>query len=265
MPRRFRLSLLVSFAALLAFAAAQAQTPAPAAEKTDSVPASASKKPASLPSSQIESMLFTNNEMQSIRAAINTYKSHVGTDMFNTERGDVQDSRAASQIYTYPQFFLDSLVYHSPTDWVVWVNNLKITQDTARANTDLTVEAINKNTVTIQWRPTSIDKSRAFASAAKNPPAPGITADKVKGTIQFTLHANQTFSSYVMRVLEGRVLPVTVDLSKEMVAQSITEGQSSELNLDEPPAAPANGQEEGLGGLIDAYKKVNEGMGGNKP
>ncbi len=55
--------------------------------------------------------------------------------------------------FTYPQFFLDSLAYHSPSDWSVLINERKFTQGTAQAANDPARHRIDQDRVQVEWRP----------------------------------------------------------------------------------------------------------------
>src|SRR5690606_7030051 len=112
--------------------------------------------------------------------------------------------------YSYPQFFLESLVYHGPENWIIWVNGQKINQDTPKDNADIKVLAIDEDKVRLQWKPISMEKVNEVLAHSPNEE---IEINNLHGTVDFTLRPNQTFSSYVMRVLEGKVLPVTIDNS----------------------------------------------------
>jgi hypothetical protein len=82
-----------------------------------------------------------------------------------------------------------------------------------------------------------------------------IQVDEQEGTVVFTLRPNQTFTSYLMRVVEGRVQPVTIG----NVAQEST---STTFAPDAPPAAQDGEPKEGLGGLIDQYENMPKGAQG---
>ena len=53
----------------------------------------------------------------------------------------------------YLQFFLASIAYYSADDWVVWVNDRKITNSTKDGFNDLKDIDINKGKVVFEWLP----------------------------------------------------------------------------------------------------------------
>lgn len=157
--------------------------------------------------------------------------------------------------YTYPQFFLDSVVYYSPTLWTVWVNGAKITQDTPQEGAPLTIAAISQKAATFTWKPPA-NELFAWKASSDN----RVIVDERQRKITFSLHPNQTFSTFSMRVLEGRLQPVLVDYT-DLQSRSGTQAPSPALGtLTMPPAgAPAaDSQNTGLGGLIHRYERINQ-------
>ncbi|MFO0388621.1 MAG: hypothetical protein ACK502_02730 [Alphaproteobacteria bacterium] len=164
---------------------------------------------------ELKSLFFTDKEVEKIRQSQEAYANRkVGvpepTDFDEEEWfsqvGEIKQARSQDRYFTYPQFFLESLVFHTDVDWTIWLNGQRITP--ANGSQDITVTSVDKNQVTLQWRPGDFEKvKKAWAKAQHE----SIQVDEVAGLVFFTLKPNQTFSSYVMKVLEGKVLPVTVD------------------------------------------------------
>jgi len=139
--------------------------------------------------------------------------------------------------FIYPQFFLESLVYHSPNDWTIRINGRQITPQTPGGDeTKLSVIAIDHDKVVLRWKPVEMarvldawDKLPGNDTGQKssgdnarvemdfNAKAPNkfsgvpIVVDREHRLVTFTLRPNQTFSSFAMEILEGKVRPVTVD------------------------------------------------------
>jgi len=60
---------------------------------------------------------------------------------------------------TFPQFFMESLVYNSPEDWVVRINGQRITPGTPAYKLDVVVVAIDRDKVMLRWRPFNMGPS----------------------------------------------------------------------------------------------------------
>jgi hypothetical protein len=212
---------------------------------------------------KIHSLFFSPADMADVTVALNNYKKHFSgqpddadfdeEDFLNQLAGMRKRGPKTARFFSYPQFFLESLVYHSKTNWIVWVNGFKITQETPQENDNIVVKEIDQDKVRFEWHPTAIEMER-IAPAWERTQPPGIEFDKTHAVVAFTLRPNQTFSSYVMNVLEGKVQSVTIDTS-------VAEIPEEEIIVDEPEevARPEPAQSrEGLGGLIDAYSKLGD-------
>jgi len=220
---------------------------------------------------RIKSILYTPDEIKDIHMALNTYLKYAGRggeltfdeEAFLSRLGGLKKSagnRGQNRFFTYPQFFLDSLVYYSSSEWLVWINGEKITQDTSKEGSNIHVVQISPDKVTVEWFPLEINR---VLDTWRRFPNPDVLVDPAHGQVVFTLKPNQTFSSYSMSVLEGRVLPVTVDITQETslsldekIEGMEGEGQKTE-NVDNAPGTEEKSQE-GLGGLIKSYQNLKK-------
>lgn len=174
---------------------------------------------------KIRSLFFSTGDLQTIRNARSYFEQTVkGIDKGNFSEEDflkklekvtVDKLGSVPQSFTYPQFFLSSIAYYSPRDWVVWVNNEKITQDSTLTPSGLLVSYIDADKVTFEWLPQRLDKIIDINEAGHES---SIKVDLARKKVHFTLKANQTFTSYAMQVVEGKVPPVTIDNNKDIVA-----------------------------------------------
>jgi hypothetical protein len=84
----------------------------------------------------------------------------------------------------------------------------------------LRVIGINKGKVTLEWKPERMDKiADVEVQSADNP----VDVDFIGKKVVFSLKPNQTFTSYAMRVVEGKVTPVTVNIKEDAAAQILAE------------------------------------------
>jgi hypothetical protein len=167
------------------------------------------------------SLMFSQDDIQKLRKVIDIYEANrraegdkgpqltKNDDDFLNKLGATQKKDAPSNYYVYPQFYLASVAFHAQNNWAIWVNDQKITH-MDEDKVDLSVTAIDKRKVSLLWRPASMEK--VSASLAKHP-NDSILVDSVHGTVQFTLYPNQTFSSYDMKVVEGKIAPVVLNIT----------------------------------------------------
>jgi hypothetical protein len=177
----------------------------------------------------VKSLFYTQEEMKAVRHALTTYVQYASIPRDNSEPEDflsvlgrtnppparkIQKKPAYTSTYTYPQFFLESLAYHSPADWMVRINHQKITTREPLSNQgSLRVLNVDKDSVSLEWTPKKLDGEK-IKKAARKAHDQDISVDQNHGVITFTLHANQTFSSYAMRILEGKARPVTINATE---------------------------------------------------
>jgi len=215
----------------------------------------------------VKSLFFTQDEMATVHRALTIYakyaanpNSNEGEDFLKQLEGKkkIVSQKQQKVNYTYPQFFLESLAYHSPDDWTIRINHQRISIKTPPdSSAAIRVLEIDKDKVTIEWKPDEMDLTK-IAEIPSKVPDERVDIDRTNGIIVFTLHANQTFSAYAMRVLEGKVLPVTV---KNALADSGAAAPKSE----EPPPSPVSPvprvgvhEHNGLSGLINSYKTLDQ-------
>jgi|CXWL01.1.fsa_nt_gi hypothetical protein len=175
----------------------------------------------------MKSLLFSDVDIAAIRSARLFYEQHrngvvnggIAEDDFlkNLEKITATESGASSKFFTYPQFFLSSIAYYSPSDWVVWINDEKITQNSGISLAGLKVIQIDNEKVVIEWQPERMDKVFEEESSKDNP----VEVDFMRNKVTFSLKANQTFTSYAMRVVEGKVPPVTISTEADMSANML--------------------------------------------
>jgi len=162
------------------------------------------------------SLLFRPEEIAALRKALAAYERNKNApknneDDYLSKLGDMADkvtgeNKETSSYFVYPQFFLESLAYHSPTDWIVHISHRALTQDNVEVD-GLRVISIDQDKVLLEWKPIDMQKVNESWAIAHND---NIMVDAQKKLVEFTLRPNQTFSSYVMRVLEGKLDPVVV-------------------------------------------------------
>lgn len=169
---------------------------------------------------EIKSLLFSDDDIAAMRSARLFYdKNHGGAvgkfseDDFLKKLEKVAPVKTEPSVaptsFTYPQFFLSSIAYYSPDDWVVWINGEKLAPNSGVSVSGLRVLEIDGEKVTIEWLPEKMDKIADSGDySAENPVKVDFTGNKVV----FSLKANQTFTSYAMKVVEGKLMPVTINV-----------------------------------------------------
>jgi hypothetical protein len=99
-----------------------------------------------------------------------------------------------------PAFYLNSILYRAPENWVLWINGKRVSLQENIA--DLTVEGVTANHVTLLWKTDHLNyispQWQTQITAQKN-----ITVAEDAKSVRFTLYPNQTFVTRAMQIIEG--------------------------------------------------------------
>ena len=220
------------------------------------------------------SVMFTPSVMRKLRQVVEVYEKNrnlfatgsggddSGIDVLQWDAGKVQGP-------VFPSFFLASIVYYKADDWSVWIDGKKITAESNDKTSDLYVESINKKTARLSWRPLSLDKVLSVwdpvqVDAYSENQTGDIVVDRSNGVITFELRPNQTFSSSLSKVVEGKSSPV-ISVSGEGELNYDTTARPKVAAKDE---RLINGMPESQTGikdpmtisqeLIEQYKKIGK-------
>lgn len=216
----------------------------------------------------IPSIMYTSEEMHKLRRVIAIYEANryaMEGRAKNAAQGEddflkvlESQKKVASNVYTYPQFFLESIVYHSPKDWSVWISGEKIAHNAPSLRGDLTVMEITKNSVLLRWKPELEDLERARQTWKKNP-NDKVRADVAEGTFEFTLLPNQAFSAYDMTLIEGKIPPIQEETGISKPSLDVSAPPALQLPGTERPLPTGRGPvaappRSGLEGLINRHQ-----------
>ncbi len=117
-----------------------------------------------------------------------------------------------------PAFFLNSVIFISPSEWSVWVDNSKFRPNIG--GEQITAEKVDKEFAVFKWKPKKLDyispnwqANLVAADIAKNKLVKdrqgliskdgNIFVDAINNEVYFRLAPNQTFVSRTMEIAEG--------------------------------------------------------------
>lgn len=171
---------------------------------------------------QTSSLMFDDEENGRIDRAIDSFKNNqIYTPEEETADGDdpknlskEQQAKAAeaerikqeekrNEENEKSYIYLASIIYFTPRDWVVWINDKKITSETNDKEKELYLKSVQKDRVKLLWK-LSMSKWKIL-SGRKEEAAPTVNKDnQVETTIE--LKVNQTFILSTLGVVEGRAV-----------------------------------------------------------
>lgn len=185
----------------------------------------------------LSSMMFTKKEINYVEQALYAHNNSIPIEMVlpevfppqrtqnaitksapkdNFSTGPVEGEEKQVQALTMndlPNFFLRSILYFSPDEWVIWLNGKKITPTTVPE--DIAIEKVEEGRVKLRWmfkefssllsnmtnKCTEINVAEVMCAGEEN----NIVINKAGQFATFTLFPNQTFVGYAMAIEEGDV------------------------------------------------------------
>ena len=224
-------------------------------------------------SASIPSFFYSPDEMRIIEHAKKLYgRQGLGNEDIYDE-GDLLEelkgmrgvkSKRMMRVETepyYAQFYLDSIVYHAPNDWVVWLKEnhvmYKFTPSfLTTPKGGLKLLNAGPGSVTWEWHPINFER---VLQTVKNQGSTA-TVDAGRKTATFTLRPNQTMFSYDMQIKEGEM--VLMPVPPELMSPANDEDSLLPPILPNditstPPGAEPEGGAQGISGLLDTYQKID--------
>lgn len=165
----------------------------------------------------------------------------------------------------YPVFTLKSIAYRNPTDWTVWIGDLRITP--SKNKQEVRVVAVSRDRAQFVWKP-----AYAQAMQTRNNLKRYAPIDKVKhkmtrpnsamfdaatGQASFSLLPNQTFAPGYMATFEGKVIPPKLEPIKD--GDGADGADAADGTKPEEIIAPANTSAENQDNLDALLKSQQKG------
>lgn len=115
-----------------------------------------------------------------------------------------------------PAFYLNSILYVSASEWVIWVNGTKVTPKEPMS--DITIDSVNKQAVAMSWKAHDLNLiSPHWQEEIKKNKSISVSSDN--HTVKFTLFPNQTFVSRAMEIIEGKGVSSPIGVGSEQASQ----------------------------------------------
>ncbi|OFW81408.1 MAG: hypothetical protein A2887_03805 [Alphaproteobacteria bacterium RIFCSPLOWO2_01_FULL_40_26] len=100
--------------------------------------------------------------------------------------------------------YLASVIYFTPNNWAVWINDQKITSETNKNQKELFATSVQKDRVKLRWT-LSISKWKILSGRKSEEFAPKINESN-QVEVEFELRPNQTFILSTTNIVEGRAV-----------------------------------------------------------
>lgn len=134
-----------------------------------------------------------------------------------------EDEQGSEKSYIY----LASIIYFNQKDWVIWINDQKITPKTNQQSKELYIKKVHANQIDVIWK-LSITKWKIISGKKSETIAPKINKDN-QIEVYFSLKPNQTFMLSNNSVVEGKAV---INLIKKKEKQNATNSLLNEMKGD---------------------------------
>jgi hypothetical protein len=153
--------------------------------------------------SKTPSIMYKPQELKDIDRAIEAYNNKekflLGDEAQEIESIKTPEDNAKSYIY------LSSILYHSPNNWSVWINDKKISKEDNKFGDELYIKSINKDRAEIIWT-MSLSKWKIISNNKQEDILPPVNNNQVE--FNFSLSFNQTYMLNGNKIVEGRLIPI---------------------------------------------------------
>lgn len=158
---------------------------------------------------KVSSLMFDDEESLNIKSAVELYKNEsldpevrakkLGEK--NSANGDLSERGSANEKLN---IYLNSILYFDSQNWVIWVNNQKITSRKNNKEEEIFAKKVTKEKVKLIWQ-MSLSKwkilSKTPEDSAETPP---LNKDN-KVEIEVELKQNQTYVLSKKKIFEGKI------------------------------------------------------------
>ena len=154
------------------------------------------------------SLMFNEEESESINRAIDSLNNNQVYTPENKKSEEAIKETTAVEVKKEEEneksyIYLASIIYFTAEDWVVWLNDQKITPQTNNKNGELYLKSVQKDYVEVYWK-LSISKWKVLSGKNDTTGLKINTNNQVE--VNFTLKPNQTFILGTNSIAEGRAV-----------------------------------------------------------
>ena len=182
------------------------------------------KKTDSLIKKVISSFMFSGDELEKIEQATDAKKSSNPLVIDVAKKEEIYDQNSQSS-YVY----LGSILYNSPNNWSVWINDQKISFSNNKPDAEIYIKSIDADKVTIVWTMT-ISKWKILTQKKSEDNIQINSNNQV--AVDFPLSFNQTYILASGLTVEGKVVNLSSDTPKKPESSDVLQLIKDKLNYD---------------------------------
>ena len=217
--------------------------------------------------------MFSNQELSNINRALDSLKNNqIFVPEESNDEKKMSDAEIAEQQVKEEEerkkreeieqneksyIYLGSIIYFSNNDWVIWLNDQKISNKINDSNKEIYIKSISSNNVSIRWR-MSLSKWKILSGKKDDTLAPRISAESNLVESEFVLRPNQTYILGSNNVVEGKAVIALIkkkESSKDELKNKPKDSSSSSNTQSNPLGKATNALS-----TIQTIQKMNKQM-----
>jgi hypothetical protein len=210
-------------------------------------------------------LMFNDQEIANINRALDSLKNNQifvpeGLEKIEEKPAEEdQEKKEESEVEENEKsyIYLGSLIYFTPSDWVIWLNDQKISTSTNDPQKEIYVTKVLSDRINVKWK-MSLTKWKILSGKRDETQAPRLDFNSNIVESEFELRPNQTFILGSNSVVEGKAVIALIKKkeSKDKSSAKRTPGSSdqSSTGSQEQSSPIVNGSS----GILSTVKSISQ-------
>ncbi len=161
----------------------------------------------------IPTIMFNDQELANINRALDSLKNNQiyvpeGLEKDEEKKPAEEEKKSEEDEIVENEksyIYLGSIIYFSPKDWVIWLNDQKISTSNNTPEKEIYVSMVDKDRIKIRWK-MSLTKWKILSGKKDETLAPRLDFDSNIVESEFELRLNQTYILGSNSVVEGKAV-----------------------------------------------------------
>ncbi|MBU6140051.1 MAG: hypothetical protein KGP29_00640 [Proteobacteria bacterium] len=180
---------------------------------------------------KVISLMYDDDQNANIDRAVDAFKNNKKflpeeTDEQKEIANEEKDGARNRKSFIY----LASILYLTKNDWVVWVNEQKITPSSNRPEKEIYLSSVKNDLIAITWK-LSLSKWKILSQQGPEAETPELNESN-QVVVKFELKPNQTFSLAENRIFEGRVTDLFLSKKETKAAPTNSDPQQKQGDVN---------------------------------
>ena len=208
-------------------------------------------------------LMFNDQEFANINRALDSLKNNqifVPEGLEKVEEKPVQEEKKEENEVEENEksyIYLGSLIYFTPSDWVIWLNDQKILTSNNDPQKEIYVTKVLPDRINVKWK-MSLTKWKILSGKRDETQAPRLDFNSNIVESEFELRPNQTYILGSNSVVEGKAVVALIRKkeSKDKSSTKRTPGSSdqSSTGSQEQSSPIVNGSS----GILSTVKSISQ-------